>query len=75
MTENFHKAHINFPNLNFLTVNLDKIPEILQKFEIKGLPTYYVYKNGEKQDEWTGADVDLLNNRCKEFSERPIEKI
>lgn len=39
----------------FVKVNVDKFPDLSRKFSIKGVPTFYIFKDGQKVDSFSGA--------------------
>lgn len=39
----------------FAKVDVDAIPELAQKWEIKAMPTFFVFKDGNKVDEFVSA--------------------
>jgi len=44
----------------FIKVDVDEAEEIAAKCGISAMPTFKVFKNGEKQDELVGASKDKL---------------
>jgi len=44
----------------FLKVNVDVASEVAEKCEISAMPTFQLFKAGEKVDELVGADFDKL---------------
>mmetsp|Transcript_2499 Transcript_2499/g.3177 ORF Transcript_2499/g.3177 Transcript_2499/m.3177 type:complete len:177 (-) Transcript_2499:942-1472(-) len=44
----------------FLKVDIEEHPEIAEKAAVALLPTFHVYKNGEKKDSFTGGHEDKL---------------
>ncbi|CAD6572111.1 MAG: hypothetical protein CYPHOPRED_004717 [Cyphobasidiales sp. Tagirdzhanova-0007] len=43
-------------NAAFYTIDVDEEEEIAQEVGIRAMPTFMVFKNGEKVDSFTGAD-------------------
>lgn len=55
-----------FP-LKICKVNIDENPEIVKEFDIRTVPTFYVYKDGVKVGQATGSRtkyeiINLFNN-------------
>ncbi|XP_077284164.1 thioredoxin 2 [Arctopsyche grandis] len=45
-----------------LKVDVDELEELAMKYDIKSLPTFVFFKNGNKIDEFTGANFDKLKS-------------
>ncbi len=52
--------------VNFIKVNVDKFSDLSRKFNIRGVPTFYFFNNGQKIDSFSGA-------RDKGFFEQKIK--
>ena len=46
----------------FLKVDVDEVPAVAQEYSVKAMPTFMVFKNGEKVQEVVGANVKALEN-------------
>ena len=46
----------------FLKVDVDEVPDIAQEYSVKAMPTFMVFKDGEKVQEVVGANVKALEN-------------
>ncbi|TFL06553.1 thioredoxin [Pterulicium gracile] len=49
-----------YTNVAFFKVDIDEQPEIAQEVGIRAMPTFVVFKNGEKIDELVGASPPKL---------------
>ncbi|TLD04180.1 hypothetical protein PgNI_11431 [Pyricularia grisea] len=49
-----------FPNIHYIKVDVDEVPEVAQEYGIRAMPTFFLFKDGEKVDEVIGADVKKL---------------
>lgn len=49
----------------FLKVDIDDAEELAETAGVQCLPTFQIYKNGNKVDEITGADKEKLENSIK----------
>ena len=57
----FHKLSEEFGSkATFIEVDIDEHQDIADKFEIQSVPTFMVFKNGNKVDATTGADASKL---------------
>lgn len=41
--------------MNFVKIDVDAVPEVAADLGIRAMPTFMLFKNGEKVDELTGA--------------------
>lgn len=48
-------AATNDSRLKIVKVNVDENPDLAQKFEVMGIPSMFLFKNGEVIDSFTGA--------------------
>ncbi|XP_029310299.1 thioredoxin-like [Cottoperca gobio] len=58
----FHKQSTTAENVNvvFLKVDVDDAEDVSAECNINCMPTFHFYKNGEKVDEFSGANKDTL---------------
>ena len=54
-------------NINFVTVDVEESEEGVAD-GVKQLPTFRVYKSGQKIDEWTGGQGDLLKSKLAKYA-------
>lgn len=47
-------------NAIFVKVDVDAMEKLAQQCGIRAMPTFQFYKNGEKVDEFSGADISTL---------------
>lgn len=48
-------AASNDSRLKVVKVNVDENPELAQKYEVMGIPSVFLFKNGQVLDSFTGA--------------------
>lgn len=48
------------PSLLFVKVNVDKLQELAQKYNVTSLPTFKVFKSGQVLGEFLGASKEGL---------------
>ena len=57
-----------FKRIRFLRVDIEAVPAVAEKCNVKALPTYQLYKNGEKLEEMSGALPSKLVAMLKEHN-------
>ncbi|KAL4244201.1 Thioredoxin [Abortiporus biennis] len=62
----FEKLSEQFPNVTFAKVDVDEQGDISQEVGIRAMPTFILFKNGNKVKDLVGANPgalqDLINN-------------
>ncbi|KAJ3371768.1 Cytoplasmic thioredoxin isoenzyme 2 [Allomyces arbusculus] len=51
-----------FPGAVFIKVDVDEVPDVASKCAISAMPTFHLYKGGEKIAEVVGADAKALRD-------------
>ncbi|KAJ6438341.1 thioredoxin domain-containing protein [Purpureocillium lavendulum] len=52
-----HSSELDkFSKIKFIKVDVDELSELAAELRIRAMPTFHLYKNGEKVKELTGAD-------------------
>ena len=49
-----------FPAARFYKVDVDEVPDLAQELGVRAMPTFMVFKNGEKVGEVVGANPQAL---------------
>ncbi|KAL8382569.1 hypothetical protein RB595_006378 [Gaeumannomyces hyphopodioides] len=44
-----------YPNIHYVKVDVDELPEVSQEYSIRAMPTFLLFKDGEKAEELVGA--------------------
>lgn len=44
-----------YANVNFVKIDVDAVPEVAGELGIRAMPTFMLFKDGQKVDELTGA--------------------
>ena len=60
-----------FKRIRFLRVDIEAVPAVAEKCNVKALPTYQLYKDGEKLEEMSGALPSKLVAMMKEHNFKP----
>ncbi|KAF5855363.1 mitochondrial thioredoxin [Aspergillus alliaceus] len=58
----------NFSRIKFVKVDVDQQEEISQECGIRAMPTFMVFKDGQKLDELTGADPKGLEMLVRKYA-------
>ncbi|EKM61650.1 uncharacterized protein PHACADRAFT_248378 [Phanerochaete carnosa HHB-10118-sp] len=56
----FEKLSEQFPHIDFYKVDVDQQPEISQEAGVRAMPTFYLFRNGQKVKELVGANPQSL---------------
>lgn len=51
----FAKLEPKFPDVLFIKVDVEEVEEIAQEYQIRSMPTFMLFKNGEKVKDIIGA--------------------
>jgi thioredoxin-like negative regulator of GroEL len=54
-------------SIYFIKVNVDDAEDVSQEYGIRAMPTFMVFKDGEKADEVVGADPSKLERLVQQF--------
>lgn len=46
----------SYPNVEFETIDADKLPSIVAKYKVQAIPTFVVLENGKEVDRLSGAN-------------------
>lgn len=55
-------------NVVFLSVDVDQVPQIATRYNIEAMPTFQIFKNGTKVDEFLGADPKKLTAVVEKYA-------
>ena len=54
------KMSDNFPDARFYKLDVDEVPDVAQELGVRAMPTFMVFKDGEKIGEVVGANEKAL---------------
>lgn len=66
MAPKFAKLAEENKDVVFLKVDVDDASDVSEHCEIKCMPTFHFYKNGQKVDEFSGANEETLKAKVAE---------
>jgi len=56
-----------YTNARFYKLDVDEVPEVAQELGIRAMPTFILFKNGEKVKEVVGANPKALEAAIQQF--------
>lgn len=57
MNPSIAKMEKEFPNIKFVSVEIEQVPEIAQRFRVKSLPSLLLLKNGQEIKRFNGMTL------------------
>lgn len=54
------KMSNDWPSVRFYKLDVDEVPDVAQELGVRAMPTFFVFKNGEKVQEVVGANKTAL---------------
>ncbi|KAK9936154.1 hypothetical protein M0R45_013013 [Rubus argutus] len=67
MNSFFEELASNYPDVQFLTVDVDEVKEVATRLEIKAMPTFLLMKEGAQVDKLVGANPEEIRKRIDGF--------
>lgn len=64
----FEAMSKEYANAIFVKVDVDAQSDIAQRCGVRAMPTFQFFKNGEKVDEMTGANVNGLKDKVSKLA-------
>ncbi|KAJ3096441.1 hypothetical protein HDU97_005900 [Phlyctochytrium planicorne] len=61
----FSKLSETYTNVSFMSVDVDKLKQTAARYQVTAMPTFILFKKGEKVDEMKGADPKGLERMIK----------
>ena len=56
----FEQLSKEYTNVNFIKVDVDELEDVSGEAGVSAMPSFFVYKNGQKVDELVGASKEKL---------------
>ncbi|KAF2164891.1 hypothetical protein M409DRAFT_56249 [Zasmidium cellare ATCC 36951] len=54
-----------YPEARFFKIDVDEVPEVAQELSVRAMPTFFLFKNGEKIGDVVGANPTALEAAIK----------
>jgi thioredoxin 1 len=67
-TNTSHRFSEKFTDAKFYKIDVDEVPDVAQELGIRAMPTFLVFKNGEKVAEVVGANPKALEAAIQQHS-------
>ncbi|KAJ3003097.1 UNVERIFIED_CONTAM: hypothetical protein HDU68_005883, partial [Siphonaria sp. JEL0065] len=64
----FETLASQYPDANFLKVDVDELKEIAGRYQVSAMPTFIFFKNGEKLDQVVGAEIQKVEALTEAFA-------
>ncbi|PHH79330.1 hypothetical protein CDD80_5093 [Ophiocordyceps camponoti-rufipedis] len=61
----FKKLSEQYKDIIFLSVDVDNLESVAQKYGIRAMPTFIMFKDGQKSDDLTGANKTGLEEKVQ----------
>ncbi|XP_071982637.1 thioredoxin-like [Engystomops pustulosus] len=58
---------IQMPDILFFKIDVNKADEVVEKYQIKGVPTFHFYRNGKLVYQFQGGNPDYLCRTVEEL--------
>ena len=62
-----HSNDEQFKDIFFAKIDVDELPELSQELGIRAMPTFMLFKDGEKAEELVGANPNALVSLLQKF--------
>ncbi|TPX70435.1 hypothetical protein SpCBS45565_g01819 [Spizellomyces sp. 'palustris'] len=53
----------------FIKIDVDEVPEVAEKAGVSAMPTFHIYKNGQKEAEIVGANPAKLEGEISKYAQ------
>lgn len=63
----FDKMAASHPNVNFCKVNVDNVDEVATRYNIRSIPCFHFFKNGNNLTNMTGASEEKLTKLVEQY--------
>jgi thioredoxin 1 len=55
-----------YTDARFYKLDVDEVPDVAQELSVRAMPTFMLFKDGEKVGEVVGANPNALENAIKQ---------
>lgn len=56
-----------YPSTRFFKLDVDEVPDVAKELGVRAMPTFFLFKNGEKVGEVVGANKAALQAAVEKF--------
>lgn len=64
----YEQLSYSYPSVQFLEVDVDNLPDIMNWAQVRAMPTFIMFKNCIKMQEMVGVDQKSLHDMIRKFS-------
>ncbi|KAM0281109.1 hypothetical protein ACHAQH_003688 [Verticillium albo-atrum] len=64
----FEKFSEKYTDVNFLKIDVDEVPDLSQELGIRAMPTFMVFKDGQKVEEIVGANPPAIEKALQKYT-------
>jgi thioredoxin 1 len=64
----FEELSEKFKDIVFLSVDVDKVAPVAQKYSVRAMPTFLMFKDGEKCDDMMGVNKAALEDKVQSLA-------
>jgi thioredoxin 1 len=57
-----------YPKAHFVKIDVDEVPDVAQELSIRAMPTFIVFKDGQKVEEVVGANPKALETAISTYA-------
>ncbi|CAG8972666.1 hypothetical protein HYALB_00009306 [Hymenoscyphus albidus] len=57
-----------FPSIHFVKIDVDEVPDVAQELGVRAMPTFLIFKDGEKVGEVVGANPQVLRTAVEKIA-------
>ncbi|KAF7846062.1 hypothetical protein BT93_L5334 [Corymbia citriodora subsp. variegata] len=61
------KMSNKYENASFVKIDVDQVPDVAGDLGIRAMPTFILFKDGERVDEFVGADARKLEQMVQKY--------
>jgi thioredoxin-like negative regulator of GroEL len=65
LTKTANRFSDQYTDARFYKLDVDEVPEVAQELSVRAMPTFMLFKDGEKVGEVVGANPSALENAIK----------
>ena len=67
-----HRYSDTYTNAHFIKVDVDDVPDVAQELGVRAMPTFIIFKGGEKVGEVVGMNPPALQAAIEKVAGKPV---